>query len=210
MNAGPRLAVVLGLLAVTAAVVHSTPSLRESSRPAALYDLPAAVSGWSSVDAIPDGILPIDLSETAGVRRTYQRGQRVAWVSVAMFTRQDQPERRASINRIYPEKDVSLLEAVPLSLLVNGSTVPVTAVIVSGSARRFVVVYWHQIGQRMYPSESRFRLALMREIVFARRGDSLLVRIAVPVGPGGVPASLTTTAELAPALFAALAGPGGF
>jgi len=209
VNAGRRLAVVLGLLAMTAAVVHLTPSVRECSRPTALDDLPAALSGWSSVDAIPDGILPVDSSETAGVRRTYRSGQRVAWVSVAMFTRQDQPDRRASINRIYPEKDVSLLEAVALSLLVNGATVPVTAVMVSGSARRFVVVYWHQIGHRMYASESRFRLALMREVAFARRGDSLLVRIAVPVGPWGVSASLTTTGELAPALSAALAGRGG-
>jgi len=209
MSTGRRLTVILGLLAVTAAVVHLTPSVRECSSPAALDDLPAALSGWSSVDVIPDGILPVDLNETAGLRRTYQSGQRVAWVSVAMFTRQDQPDRRASINRIYPDKDVSLLEAVPLSLPVNGSTVPVTAVVVSGPARRFIVVYWHQIGHRMYASESRFRLALMREVVFARRGDSLLVRIAVPVAPGGVSASLTTTAELAPALSAALAGPRG-
>jgi EpsI family protein len=198
VRTGRRLAVVLGLLVVTAGVGYVTPSVRECPSPPALDTLPAALAGWTDADGIPDGVLPVDASETATMRRTYRSGQRVAWVSVALFTRQDEPDRRASVNRIYPEKDVSMLERVALP--------PIAAVVVSRPDRRFVVAYWHQIGGWMYASESRFRLALMRDILFARRGNSLLVRIAVPVGPEGVPAALTTAAELTRALEGALAG----
>ncbi|MGH7369188.1 MAG: exosortase C-terminal domain/associated protein EpsI [Candidatus Rokuibacteriota bacterium] len=198
MRTGRRLAVVLGLLAVTAGVVHVTPSVRECASPPALDALPAALIGWTGVDGIPDGLLPVDARATAASRRTYRSGRRVAWVSVALFTRQDEPDQRASVNRIYPQKDVSMVERVALP--------GIAAVIVSAPNRRFVVAYWHQIGGQMYASQSGFRLALMRDVLFARRGDSLLVRIAVPVGPEGDPAALTTAAELTRALEDALAG----
>jgi EpsI family protein len=198
VRAGRRLAVVLGLLAVTAGVMYVTPSVRECPRPPALDALPAVLAGWTGVEGVPDWVLPVDASETAAVRRTYRSGRRVAWVSVALFTRQDEPERRASVNRIYPEKDVSMVERVALP--------SIAAVLVSAPDRRFVVAYWHQIGDRMYASESGFRLALMRDVLFARRADSLLVRIAVPVGPEGVPTALTAAAELMGALQDALAG----
>lgn len=198
MRTGHRLAMVLGLLVVTAGAGYVTPSVRECPSPPALDALPVALAGWTGADGIPEGVLPVDASETAAMRRTYGSGRSVAWVSVALFTRQDEPDRRASVNRIYPEKDVSMVERVDLP--------PIAAVVVSGPARRFVVAHWHQIGGRMYASGPGFRLALMRDILFARRGDSLLVRIAVPVGPEGVPAALTTAAELTRALEGALAG----
>lgn len=201
MPTARRLAVVLGLLTVTAAVVYLTPSVRECPSPPALDTLPAVLGEWTGVDGVPNAVLPVDASETAAVRRTYRSGRGVAWVSIALFTREDEPDRRASVNRIYPEKNVSMVERVAL---------PVTAaVIVATPDRRFVVAYWHQIGGRRYASESRFRLALMRDILFARRGDSLLVRIAVPVGPEGAPAALTTAAVLTRALEDALAGRAG-
>jgi len=200
MRAWRRLAVV-GLLVLTASVGYVTPATRECASPAPLDALPAPLAGWTGVDGIPDGVLPVDASETDAMRRTYRSGRRIAWVSVALFTRQDKPDRRASINRIYPENGVSMVERVALP--------PIAAVVVSGPDRRFIVAHWHQIGGRMYASEYGFRLALMRNILFARRGDSLLVRIAVPVDPDGFPAALTAAAELTRALEGALAGRGG-
>src|ERR1700736_1595650 len=201
MRAGRRLVVVLGLLAATAAVWYLASPVGECASAAALNELPATLHGWTGVDGIPDRILPADPGEAAMVRRTYRNGRRVAWVSVALFTRQDQPDRRASINRIYPEKDVSLVERVALP--------GVDAVLVSGADRRFLVAYWRQIDRRMYASELRFRLALMRAILFPRRGDSLLLRIAVPAGPDGLPEALVTAVELTQILAAVLAGRAG-
>lgn len=201
MRTRRRLVVVLGLLTATAAGWYLAPPVRECASTAALDELPATLQGWTGVDGIPDRILPGDPAEATMVRRTYRSGRRVAWVSVALFTRQDEPDRRASINLIYPEKDVSLVERMALRRA--------DAALISGADRRFLVVYWRQIGRRMYASELRFRLALMRQILFARRGDSLLVRIAVPVGPEGLPEALVTATELTQLLEAVVAARAG-
>ena len=197
-----RLIAVLALLVLAAGAIVLTPRVRECPRAAPLEGLPTILAGWTDADGIPDETLPIDPSEVAAVRRTYRSGPRVAWVSVALFTRQDDPERRASINRIYPEQDVSRVERAALP---TASPRP-NAVVVSRRDRRVVVAYWYQIAGQTYASETRFRLALMREILLARRGDSLLARVAVPVAPDGIAASLTSAAELAAALRLALVG----
>jgi EpsI family protein len=200
-----RLIAVLALLVLAAGAIVLTPRVRDCPRAAPLEGLPTILAGWTDADGIPDETLPIDPSEVAAVRRTYRSGPRVAWVSVALFTRQDDPERRASINRIYPERDVSRVERAALPA---ASPRP-NAVVVSRRDRRVVVAYWYQIAGRTYASETRFRLALMREILLARRGDSLLARVAVPVAPDGIAASLASAAELAAALRLALVGTPG-
>lgn len=200
-----RLIAVLALLVLAAGAIVLTPRVRECPRAAPLEGLPTILAGWTDADGIPDETLPIDPSEVAAVRRTYRSGPRVAWVSVALFTRQDDPERRASINRIYPEQDVSRVERAALP---TASPRP-NAVVVSRRDRRVVVAYWYQIAGQTYASETRFRLALMREILLARRGDSLLARVAVPVAPDGIAASLASAAELAAALRLALVGTPG-
>jgi EpsI family protein len=200
-----RLLAVLALLVLAAGAIVLSPRVRECPRAAPLDGLSTILAGWTDADGIPDEALPVDPSEVAAVRRTYRSGPRVAWISVALFTRQDDPQRRASINRIYAEQDVSRVERATLP----AAGARPNAVVVSRRDRRVVVAYWYQIGSRTYASETRFRLALMREILLARRGDSLLVRVAVPVDPDGVAASLASAAELAAALrVALLAGPG--
>jgi hypothetical protein len=44
----------------------------------------------------------------------------VIWVSIALFTRQDDPDQRASINRIYPERNTSRIERIALPITLNG------------------------------------------------------------------------------------------
>jgi EpsI family protein len=141
------------------------------------------------------------------VRRTYRSGQRIAWVSVALFTRQDDPLRRVSVNRIYPEQQVALVEPVDITVALDGSS-PTTlrARVIHWGRERQAIVYWHQIQRRTYGSEYAFRLALMRRVLVARRGDSALVRIAVPVDQMDLARSLGSIVELGPPLHAALAG----
>jgi EpsI family protein len=72
-------------------------------------------------------------------------------------------------------------------------------------SHRLLVAYWHQIGNRIYGGEYRFRLALMRELILARGVDSMLVRIATPLGTGLSGADERTIVEsLAPSIYAAL------
>lgn len=198
-----RFGIVLGLLAGAVGVVYGTPPVPERETAGMLDRLPTALAGWTATDGIPESLLPPDPREMAAVRRTYRSGQRLAWISVALFTRQDEPVRRASINYIYPARRVALVEPVDITVALEGSSLRVR-VIHRGSEQR-AIVYWHQIERRTYGDEYSFRWALMRRLIVARRGDSVLVRIAVPVDQTGLGPSLGSVAEIGPPLHAALA-----
>ena len=202
-----RLGIVLGLLAGAAGVAYGTPPVPESETAGVLDRLPTSLAGWTATDGIPESLLPPDPRERAAVRRTYRSGQRIAWISVALFTRQDDPLRRVSVNRIYPEEQVALVEPVDITVALDGSS-PTTlrARVIHRGSEQHAIVYWHQIQRSTYGSEYSFRWALMRRILVARRGDSVLVRIAVPVNQTDLARSLGSVAELGPPLHAALAG----
>jgi len=208
VRVGWRLAVLLGLLAAAGGLIVLTPEVREGQSGSRIHSLPAEIAGWTATEGAPESALPIDPNEKASIRRAYRRDERVIWVSIALFTRQDDPDQRASINRIYPERNTSRIEQMTLPITLNGmpdSVITVPAVVVHTGEERLVVVYWHQLGQRAYGSDYRYRLALMREVLFARRGDAVLVRLAIPVEPSEAPRDmLRATSELAPALHAAL------
>ena len=89
MKTGARLAVILTLLASTAAVMYWAPPVKSATNPVSVYAVPATVGAWTGVDGVPEGILPLDPHERATVRRTYRNGEHIAWVSVAMFVDQD-------------------------------------------------------------------------------------------------------------------------
>jgi EpsI family protein len=183
---GWRLGVILLLCAATAAVLYLAPPVSSATNPLAVYAVPTTLGSWSGGDGAPEEILPVDPNERVSVRRTYRSGDHVAWVSVALFVGQDNESRRASINKIYPQRSVSRIESVAFAAPLNGpaaSPIALPAVIIHQDARQLLVAYWHQIGARAYGSEYGFRLALMRNIVWARRADSMLIRIATPVGP---------------------------
>ena len=202
-----RLGIVLGLLAAAAGVVYATPPTPEREGPGVLDGLPTTLTGWTATDGVPESLLPPDPRERAAVRRTYRSGQRIAWVSVALFTRQDDPRRRVSVNRIYPEQRVALVDPVDITVALDGSS-PTTlrARVIHRGSEQHAVVYWHQIQRRTYGSEYSFRWALMRRTLVARRGDSILVRIAVPVDQADLSRSLGSVAEIGPPLHAAVAG----
>jgi EpsI family protein len=166
------------------------------------------LGAWTGTDGAPEETLPSDPNEKSAVRRTYRSGSQVAWVSIALFVGQNHDARRASINKIYPQRSVSLIEPLSLTVPLNGpSTSPVAlpVVAVHQDSQRLVVVYWHQIGRQSFGNEYRFRLALTREILVDRRADSILVRIAAPgTDRSGIAQALETVSALAPLLYAAM------
>jgi EpsI family protein len=209
MMMGWRLGVTLILFGAGAAVVHLAPPVKAAVNPVLLFALPMTLGEWVGADGVPDDILPSDPSEKLSVRRTYRSGNRVAWVSVSLFVGQDEEARRGSINRIYPQRNVSLIEAVPFTTRLGAppaSPVALPAVLVHQEPeQRILVAYWHQIGNSVHGSEYGFRLALMRDLLFARRADTLLIRIATPAGRGRpVADDLAVVASLAPSVYAAL------
>ena len=209
MRAGWRLGVTLSLFASVAGVLHFAPPVRGAVQPVSLYGLPTTLGAWTGADGAPEEALPSDPNEKVSVRRTYHSGNHLAWVSVALFVAQDDETRRASVNKIYPQRGVSLIQPLPLTVVLNGpsaSPIALPAVVVHQGPQRLIVVYWHQIGNQVYGNEYRFRLALMRDIIFARRADALLVRIATSAySQSEVADSLAALARLAPPLYAELA-----
>jgi EpsI family protein len=201
-----RLGIVLGLLAGTAALVDWTPPVPASETPARIDRLPMTLGGWTATEGVPGLLLPPDPHEMAGVRRTYRSGQRRAWISVAVFTGQANPMRRVSVNHIYPEQQVARVEPADIAVVLDGSS-PTTlrARVIHRGGEQHAIVYWHQIQRRTYDGEYAFRWALMRRVLVARRSDSALVRIAVPVDQINLARSLSGIVELGPPLHAALA-----
>ena len=208
MRTGWRLGVTLILFAVSAVVLRMIPPVMGAVNPVSLYAVPMTLGTWVGAEGAPEEILPPDPNEKISVRRTYRNGNHLAWVSVALFVGQDDDARRASIDKIYPRRGASLIESFSFAAPLDGSAAgPMTlpAVIVHQDSRRLLVAYWHQIGNRVYGNEYRFRLALMRDVIFARRADALLVRIATPAGPATqVADDLAVVAGLAPFIYAAL------
>ena len=107
---------------------------------------------------------------------------------------------------------MSRIESVAFAAPLNGPAsrpIALPAVIIRHDARELLVAYWHQIGTRVYGSEYGFRMALMRNIVWARRADSMLIRIATPWGPTPEVAMDRALVErLAAELYAGLGGGG--
>ena len=208
MRIGWRLGVVLVIFGAAGAILHTATPVTSAVNPASLFSVPPQVGAWTSVDGVPDDILPLDPNEKLSVRRTYQRGPQTAWVSVALFVGQSDETRQASINKIYPQRNVSLLERMPVTVSLGAppaeaSRIP--AVLVHQEAREFLVAYWHQIGGRVFGNEYRFRMALMRGLLFDRRADTLLVRIAAPAGKESqTTEALAAVSELGSAVHAAL------
>ena len=208
MKMGWRLGMTLMLFGAGAAVLHLAPPVKAAVNPVLLFSLPMTLGEWAGAEGVPNDVLPTDPSERLSVRRTYRSGDHVAWVAVSLFVGQDDEGRRGSINKIYPQRSVSLIEAVPFTTRLGAppaSLVALPAVVVHQDSERLLVSYWHQIGNRVYGSEYRFRLALMRGLIFSRRADTLLIRIATTAGPGqSVEDALTAVASLAPSVYAAL------
>jgi len=209
MRMGWRLGLTLMLFGAGAAVLHLAPPVKAAVNPVLLFSLPMTLGEWAGSDGVPDDVLPSDPSEKLSVRRTYRSGGHVAWVAVSLFVGQDDEARRGSINKIYPQRNVSLIEAVPFTARLGAppaSPVTLPAVLVhQESEQRLLVAYWHQIGNSVYGNEYGFRLALMRDLIFTRRADTLLIRIATPASRGRpVADDLAVVAGLAPSVYAAL------
>ena len=109
---------VLLLMAMAFGVIAFVPPVQDGDRGFGVNAIPGSLAGWAATDGAPEDALPRDPNETVSFRRTYREGDRVAWVSVALFVRQDDPKRRASLNLVHSEANAKRIEGmrVPISL----------------------------------------------------------------------------------------------
>ena len=204
---GWRASMLLVLMAMAFGVIAFVPPVQDGDRGFGVNAIPTSLAGWAATDGAPEEALPRDPNETVSFRRTYREGDRVAWVSVALFVRQDDPKRRASLNLVHPEANAKRIEGLRVPISLNGTAdTPVTlpAKVIHAGDGRLLVVHWYQIGGRIYGSEYWYRLALLRDVLVERRADTVLVRIAVPADRGGPEGALRVVATLAPPLYASV------
>ncbi|MGH7393307.1 MAG: exosortase-associated EpsI family protein [Candidatus Rokuibacteriota bacterium] len=204
MSALRRLAVVLALAGAAGALIALAPRAEERGDLGFRGHSPD-IPGWTVTDGAPEWALPVDTRQTSGIRLTYRRGAQTLWVSLALFTRQDDAGRRASV--VYPEEGTSYIERadLPIRLLGEPETlVDVPILIGHKGERRLLMAYWHQLGRRAFGSQYTYRLELLREVLVDRTADAGLVRVAAALGPGApLPRALGAVAEVAPHLHAA-------
>lgn len=208
MRGAWRLLVVLALLGAAALAMRLAPQIAEPGLGLALWALPPSLAGFTGSEGAPESALPVDPNETLGIRRAYRQGSQTAWVSVALFSRQHEPGRRPSISLVYPERSTSFIERTALPISLNGrpgTAMSLPTVVVHRGKERLVVAYWYQIGREPFASPYLYRAALLRSILFARRADAALVRIAVAAAEGeALESSLGVVTRLAPSLYSAV------
>ena len=206
-----RCALVVALLGMTALLATPRPPAAGSSAGLPLYAMPWSIGAWTGTDGAPEAVLPVDPYAVAAVRRTFTRGPDVAWMSAASFERPDDPERRAQVNLLLPQRGATRIEHVPFAVALDGTAAtPVTAVIVHrGDSSSLGVLYWYQVGTRAYGGEYGYRSALLLDLLMGRPGQSTLVRLATPLGAAEPPQrALARLGELAPTLGGALRAEG--
>lgn len=201
-----RLVLLLALVAAATATLALTPGIREGATSIAPHRLD--VPEWRIADGVPESALPRDPNETSTIRRTYAKGQRTVWVSAALFGRQHDPTRRASVNLIFPEANTSRIDRAVLRIAVDGrgdDRTEVPVLVGQKGGHRLAVAYWYQLGARPYGDNYRYRLALLRQTLVERRADAGLVRVASPLVAGEALEEFgAIVADLAPVLHGVL------
>ena len=157
-----------------------------------LASLAQSIDGWTMVKewAIEPEVQAVLKADDTLSRHYAQPGApQGAGLFVAFFRSQragvapHSPKNCLPGNGWVAEKSTIILIAVP------GRAEPIEAnyyVIQRGDSKS-VVVYWYQSHSRTVADEYKAKFYVMADAIRLNRTDTALVRVTVPVGPGGVP-----------------------
>jgi EpsI family protein len=142
------------------------------------------LSGWSSTDSIPAGVMRPDPSAKTELIRAYQNGTQTVWVSVGYYARQGKGQRPAARKLLFPGSGWSNLSEKSTRIVLDGhpgNTIPATLVVAETGGRSLAILYWYQIGGRSVGSDHWYRALLLFNRLVHGRSDGVLIRIASPV-----------------------------
>jgi EpsI family protein len=198
--------VALGIQAVG---LHAV-SRRENvplSRPLAEFAL--QIGGWRMAQ---EGVLEkevLDVLKADDVlNRTYYEPalNRAANLFVAYFKSQRAGQAPHSPKNCLPGSGWAPSESGLVSIGVPGRAEPiqVNRYVVSKGESQDVVLYWYQSRNRVIASEYRAKFYLIADAIRYNRTDTALVRVVVPVGPGGIDAATRAAEQFVRAFFTPL------
>jgi len=166
---GWRASMVLLLMAMAFGVIALVPPVQDGDRGFGVNAIPASLAGWAATDGAPEEALPRDPNETVSFRRTYREGDKVAWVSVALFVRQDDPKRRPSLNLVHPEANAKRIEGmrVPISLTGPADTsVTLPAKVIHAGDGRLITVFTKE-SRKPDPAQTSTDIGAVHHIAFS-------------------------------------------
>ena len=191
--------VVATLLGLAGGALLARPDVPAADPPAAsLARWREALPGWRPTVDPPASVLAADRRASASLVRGYLNGTATVWLALDYYPDQQPNARPAARHLVFAGHGWTELRerthAVPLREPA-GATLPTTLVEMRRDDERYALLYWYQAGARSAASDHGYRLlALYNRLVRGRR-DGALVRVAVRVGEGGLPAALAKQAE---------------
>lgn len=139
------------------------------------------MDGWLAGEGVPEEILPRDPRAQEAIRRTYSKGNRTLWVSVARYRSGNDPQWRPSLNLIVLERGAISVDHDMLRVNadgISGRPTSMNLISVRRPDQRISVVYWYQLGGKIIADDYRLRLKLFFDTLLFRRQGLFLVRIA--------------------------------
>ena len=176
-----HLALLLGLVTLTALAVALPRIAGDADAGAALHGLPPAVDGWVVTPGVPERVLPVDSRALETARWTYATEGRSVFVAIARYRSRNDPEWRPSVNQIAPEPGAISVSHERLAIDlgdVPGRAAPVNLVSVRRSDGHISVLYWYQVRDTTIADAYRLRMVLFVNALRLRGQEVWLVRIA--------------------------------
>jgi len=202
----PRMRWLSLMLLALIAAFYLTPTAEYVPQPRPLSDLPQVLGGWRMVGEAPTEPEVQELLKADDtLMRFYQDGLtgRTASLFVAFFKTQ-----RAGVSPHSPKVCLPGSGWMPEhsdrpSLLVPGWDRPmvVNRYLISRGETRSLVLYWYQSPHRIIAGEIAAKLWLIADGARYHRSDMALVRVIVPMGPGGEDQAFQTAEEFVRASF---------
>ena len=178
------LLVVLGLVALAAALVSLPRGEARAEIGASLDLIPLALGDWRGrMVADVDTLLPVDGRSLESTRRVYERGDRRVWLGVARYLDMNGPETRPALHAITAGRGATSVTRSAVRISLDGATtLPAMRVSTHYMTATQTTWYWYRLGRRVIGDEYSLRFWLAADTLLRRQLPLWLVRVSTTNG----------------------------
>jgi EpsI family protein len=192
--------VALTVLLLVQGALYYAVALRDENIPvvAPLSAFPTEAGSWHLLKDAPieKEILDILKADDTLNRLYVSPDGSAAWLSINFFKSQRSGQAPHSPKNCLPGAGWEALESDPLTLEIPGRAEPILTnrYVVARGNEKSVVLYWYQSRNRIIAGEFSAKFWLIADSIKYHRSDSAVVKIVVPMRPGGDTDAATKTA----------------
>ncbi len=205
MNFIPRgkFAYGLTLVLVVQAVLFYSASHAENVPPALpLGAFPTLVGPWRLVEeGVVDQATEDVLKADDTLIRVYGAPEGEASLFIAYFKTQRQGQSPHSPKNCLPGSGWQPSETGRVDVSVPGGPIRINQYVVSKGEAQSVVYYWYQTQGRVIADEFAAKFYLISDSIRHHRSDTALVRVVVPIPPGGTQLAEKTGTDFVKAFY---------